>query len=209
MANKKISELTSATLPLAGTEEVAIVQGGETKKVAASEFSGGGGTSLRSQTYPFVVTSATSFSAQTSWWNIRYDVANSIFNPLWTIGNYNPITGVTNTKIGRRTIMYNQKVKEIALSYSTVSVDVTIRFVYYEINPSGTSILGINNHIIHEVTIPANTGASANIVQSTLFITPTDFTMSKGGFLTMVIFNNNTALSFKDFIAEVITEEVI
>lgn len=40
MANKKISELTSATLPLAGTEVVPIVQGGETKKVAVSEFRG-------------------------------------------------------------------------------------------------------------------------------------------------------------------------
>ena len=42
MANKKISELTSATTPLAGTEELAIVQGGETKKVSASDLSGGG-----------------------------------------------------------------------------------------------------------------------------------------------------------------------
>ena len=38
MANKKISELNSATLPLLGTEQIAIVQGGETKKVATSEF---------------------------------------------------------------------------------------------------------------------------------------------------------------------------
>jgi len=40
MANKKISELTSASLPLAGTEIVPIVQGGETKKVVVSEFGG-------------------------------------------------------------------------------------------------------------------------------------------------------------------------
>lgn len=40
MADKKISELTSASLPLAGTEVVPIVQGGETKKVAVSEFGG-------------------------------------------------------------------------------------------------------------------------------------------------------------------------
>lgn len=38
MANKKISELNSASLPLAGTEVVPIVQGGETKKVSVSEF---------------------------------------------------------------------------------------------------------------------------------------------------------------------------
>jgi hypothetical protein len=40
MAEVKISELTSATTPLAGTETVPIVQGGVTKKVAFSEFAG-------------------------------------------------------------------------------------------------------------------------------------------------------------------------
>lgn len=38
MADKKISELNNASLPLAGTEIVPIVQGGETKKVPISEF---------------------------------------------------------------------------------------------------------------------------------------------------------------------------
>ncbi len=38
MADKKISELNNATTPLAGTELVPIVQSGETKKVAVSEF---------------------------------------------------------------------------------------------------------------------------------------------------------------------------
>jgi hypothetical protein len=40
MAEVKISELTSATTPLAGTEVVPIVQGGVTKKVAVSNFGG-------------------------------------------------------------------------------------------------------------------------------------------------------------------------
>jgi hypothetical protein len=38
MADKKISQLTAATLPLTGTEEIAIVQGGETKKVTKSNL---------------------------------------------------------------------------------------------------------------------------------------------------------------------------
>ena len=38
MADKKISQLTGATTPLAGTEELPLVQGGATKKVAASNF---------------------------------------------------------------------------------------------------------------------------------------------------------------------------
>ena len=40
--DKKISQLTGATTPLTGTEELAIVQGGVTKKVAASDLGGGG-----------------------------------------------------------------------------------------------------------------------------------------------------------------------
>lgn len=42
--SKKISELTSATTPLAGTELVEIVQGGTSKKVAASYLGGTGGS---------------------------------------------------------------------------------------------------------------------------------------------------------------------
>lgn len=38
MANKKISELTAATTPLGGTELVEIVQGGENRKVSASDL---------------------------------------------------------------------------------------------------------------------------------------------------------------------------
>ncbi len=38
MADQKISLLNSATLPLAGTEEYAIVQSGETKKISQSNI---------------------------------------------------------------------------------------------------------------------------------------------------------------------------
>jgi hypothetical protein len=38
MSSKKITQLTAASLPLAGTEPVAIVQSGETKKVALSQI---------------------------------------------------------------------------------------------------------------------------------------------------------------------------
>lgn len=41
--NKKISDLTAATTPLAGTELLEIVQGGTSKKVAASDLVGSGG----------------------------------------------------------------------------------------------------------------------------------------------------------------------
>lgn len=45
MATKKFSQLPAATLPLSGTEIAAIVQSGESRQVAVSEFGGGGGAS--------------------------------------------------------------------------------------------------------------------------------------------------------------------
>lgn len=50
MANKKISELPSATTPLDGTELLEIVQGGINKKVAKSDVSTGGGGTVESVT---------------------------------------------------------------------------------------------------------------------------------------------------------------
>jgi hypothetical protein len=38
MADKKISQLTAATTPLAGTEEVALTQGGETRRTAVANI---------------------------------------------------------------------------------------------------------------------------------------------------------------------------
>jgi hypothetical protein len=46
MANKKISALTSATTPLAGTEVLPIVQGGATVKVAVSDLTAGRNVSM-------------------------------------------------------------------------------------------------------------------------------------------------------------------
>ena len=41
MADQKISQLTGATTPLAGTEEVPIVQSGVTKKVSVNNLTAG------------------------------------------------------------------------------------------------------------------------------------------------------------------------
>lgn len=43
MIDTKISALPEATLPLAGTEQLPVVQGGETRRVPASALGGGGG----------------------------------------------------------------------------------------------------------------------------------------------------------------------
>jgi len=50
MADKKISQLTGATTPLAGTEVLPIVQGGNTVKVAVSDLTAGRGVTASSIT---------------------------------------------------------------------------------------------------------------------------------------------------------------
>ena len=66
MADKKISALTGATTPLAGTEVLPIVQGGATVKVAVSDLTAGRAVSatqltstIATGTAPLVVTSTT------------------------------------------------------------------------------------------------------------------------------------------------------
>lgn len=46
MADKKISQLTAATVPLAGTEVLPVVQGGSTVKVAVSDLTAGRNTAV-------------------------------------------------------------------------------------------------------------------------------------------------------------------
>ena len=205
MANKKITELTSATTPLAGTEEIAIVQGGETKKVAVSEVGGGGGSSLRREKYQAVI-GQNAFSANTLWYGMRNNVANTIFNPLWATGLYNGSTNaVDDARMWGFPITFNQKVTKIIFNYETITADTTFRVIYYENNPSGFSNNAINNQVIHEETI-VNAGG---IRQPLLIVTPTAFTMTAGGCISVVVFNNNLASTVRTFGMWIETEEVI
>ena len=63
MANKKISQLTGASTPLTGTEELAIVQGGQTLKATAQDIADLGGASYKVYTAKVVMSdgSATVF----------------------------------------------------------------------------------------------------------------------------------------------------
>jgi hypothetical protein len=108
MSNSKISALTSATTPLAGTEVVPIVQSGSTKKVAASAFigygpafsvyRGGANQSLTTATFTKVQLSTEEYDT-----NSNFDNAtNYRFTP--TIAGYYQISGAvgltgTNTRI--------------------------------------------------------------------------------------------------------------
>jgi hypothetical protein len=59
MSDKKISALTSATTPLAGTEVLPIVQGGETRKVSVDNLTAGKPVSIGNLTYTGTLTGST------------------------------------------------------------------------------------------------------------------------------------------------------
>jgi hypothetical protein len=204
MANKKISELTSVTLPLAGTEELAIVQGGETKKVAASDL-GGGGSSLGTDDHIFVFTNQ-SLGASTNWYNPRYNVANSIYNALYITGTYNGLTGVvTDSRMLGHIISFNQKATKITVDYVLIEAPTTFRIIYFKPNPTGTSGVAVDNQIIHEFTI-TNPGG---IKQPQLIEIPSDVTMEVGGVISIGVFNDNVLVSPRGTTIRVDTEEVI
>ena len=74
MADKRISDLTAATTPLAGTEELPIVQGGVTTKTTAqdiADLAGGGGAGIfgiadATGTYTYYSDLSSAISAATS-----------------------------------------------------------------------------------------------------------------------------------------------
>ena len=196
MANKKISELTSVTLPLSGSEEIAIVQGGETKKVAVSEFGG----SLRKDKYLFFSQHIT--SASTDWYSFRNNNGVSIYTTALITGLYDGTTNIiTDCKVWSQSVLFNQKVTKITISSEYIKEPLTLRFQYFKVGGSNTSF---DNATIHEVTLPSDNG-----YRSKTYEIPTPFTMEEGGEFTMAFFNNNLANQTRTMTITVEVEEVI
>ena len=80
MANKKISELTAATTPLAGTEELAIVQDGTTKRVAASHIGSSDAAGQQTLFVPSVYSIATPHTSRAS---ATTSLNRVYFTPFW------------------------------------------------------------------------------------------------------------------------------
>jgi len=201
MANKKISELTSVTLPLAGTEELAIVQSGETKKIAASDLGGGGGTSLRTKGYEYHI--QYNFAANTDWFNLRYNASGSNRpSPVWEIGNYNGTVLLNTFRGWGDVLMYKQQVENITIRSLRMTNDLKFRVLYYELSPG----VIVNEQMIIEFTVLQETvGVNKDIVE--LSVTP--FTMQKNGIITIVAFNNNLACNVANLSIYINTTEVL
>jgi hypothetical protein len=95
MANVKISELTAASTPLAGTEVLPIVQSGGTVKVSVANLTAGRAVSASSLTVAGVGTfNAVSFAYNTSYYNTDNQISN------YAAGNYLYVSGNGTTTGG-------------------------------------------------------------------------------------------------------------
>ena len=172
MADKKISQLTAATVPLAGTEVVPVVQGGSTVKVAVSDLTAGravSGSSLTASTGSVNISTAgqgVSFAANTHAAGMTSELLDWYEEGTWTpvvtgwtgityidqTGFYIRLTGTSAASAVTITglpFSANSKSNGGALAYYDVAVDRDGILI----NPSGTTI---------RFYADADTGATVN-----------------------------------------------
>jgi hypothetical protein len=104
MSDKKISQLPASTTPLAGTEELAIVQSGDTKKVTIDNLTAGKTVPVGSLTSAATVVSGTDVEVGR---NLRMKDAGGT-GTLRTIVNYDAVNDLrisTGTTAGSRSIL--------------------------------------------------------------------------------------------------------
>jgi len=118
MADKKISALTSATTPLAGTEVLPIVQGASTVKVPVSDLTAGravSATSLTASTGNVIIGTANQgvdFSANTNAAGMTSEILNwyevGTFTPVFGAQTVDPTVSSYSTQYGSYTRIGNR-----------------------------------------------------------------------------------------------------
>lgn len=92
MANTKISALTAATTPLAGTEVLPIVQSGVTKKVAVSDLTAGRAVSVASlsvSTITGIVGSSGDLNIASNWIYFKNTAGSTEYGRFTSAGDFN------------------------------------------------------------------------------------------------------------------------
>jgi len=119
MADKKISQLSGATTPLTGTEELAIVQGGSTVKATAqdiADLSGGGGL-------PYLVYTALLRQSGTNP-PIATVLQNTLgFVPTWSYEDVGWYTSINSGFTANTVIFLGQPFVFSALTTSAITFD--------------------------------------------------------------------------------------
>lgn len=121
MADRKISQLNSVNTPLIGTEELAITQSGETKKITYSEIVSNNG--FVSQTF----NNRWSLNSLNTYYRSRNDAWGYSLNPITVSAgadNYNTVTSLGNSNcfmVAPR----DSYLDKIFLDFSSIGQDVT------------------------------------------------------------------------------------
>ena len=102
MADKKISALTGATTPLAGTEVLPIVQGGSTVKVAVSDLTAGRDVSSLKLTPTDNVVISTSGKGLTTGgaYDLNFGTNNSVASAVLNTSGYFLVASTTSAGVG-------------------------------------------------------------------------------------------------------------
>ena len=106
MADKKISALTSASTPLAGTEVLPIVQSGATVKVAVSSLTAGRDVSMAGLTSTTSSTQGTAFTDTHTFNGPIYGRYSSSFPGVGGLGMFALIPYLANANQGGLTVQY-------------------------------------------------------------------------------------------------------
>lgn len=175
MANEKISQLPSATTPLAGTEVLPIVQGGVTVKVSAADVTAGRAVSASSLTLSTALAVTSGGTGQTSYTNGQLLIGNTAGNTLTkatlTAGTNISITNGTGSITINSTDQFVGTVTSVALSGGTTGLTVSGS----PITTSGTITLAGTLAVANGgtgVTTSTGTGSVA-LSTSPTFVTPT------------------------------------
>lgn len=180
MADTKISALPAATLPLAGTEVLPIVQGGTTDKVSVANLTEG-----RTQTSNGIVqgTAGTgyNFTANTPAAGMTSRLLNwyeeGTFTPA-AVGGTTPGTGTYTTQVGRYTRIGNRVMFNINLQWSshTGSGDMTISGLPFTSNNTSGNAHSVSIFYTGFSTLQANNVLvpliNANSAVITMYQTP-------------------------------------
>lgn len=126
MADKKISALTAATTPLAGTEVLPIVQGGNTVKVSVANLTAGravSGTSLTASAGNVVIGTAANgidFSANTGTAGMTSELLNWYEEGTWTPIATATIPGITPPTIASTSGTYTRIGRTVYITYNVL-----------------------------------------------------------------------------------------
>ena len=141
MANQKISQLTGATTPLAGTEEVPLVQSGATKKVSIANLTAGRSVDVGDLSYTGTLTGSTSV-VNIGAGQLYKDASGNV-----GIGTASP--AVSGLEISRATGSASPTPAELRLSTTTNAADwsttnpwARISFYSADTSDSGPAVRG-------------------------------------------------------------------